>query len=145
VIFWLISRSLFPEPKVQRILSILGSVLGLASSPFMIGVAYFPMDIELEIHFTLALTFVFFFVLASLLYSIAIIFNRNYPNYLGLVAFVLFAICVASSAVSFMDPYAPHGAFLQKVAVYGYVVWTLIPIYLIWPFTKPKTFETSHS
>ena len=136
--FWLIIRSLFPKSKVEKVLSTLGSVLGLISSPFMIGVALFPMDIQLEIHFTLALTFVSFFVLASLLYSIAIIFNQNYPNYLGLIAFVLFAVSLASSAVSFMDPNAPYGAFLQKIAVYSYFIWTLLPIYLAWPSVRSR-------
>lgn len=136
--FWVIIRSLFEETRVEKTLSTLGSISGLISSPFMIGVALFPMDTQLETHFTLALTFVSFFVLASLLCSIAIILNQNYPNYLGLIAFGLFAISLASSAISFIDPDAPHGAFLQKFAVYGYFIWTLIPIYIVWPLVKSR-------
>lgn len=136
--FWLVIRSLFPESKTERVFSMLGSTLGLISSPFIIGVALFPIDNQLETHFILALTFVLLFVLASLLYSIAIMLNQNYSNYLGLIAFVLFGVSLASSAVSFMDPNVPQGAFLQKIAVYGYFIWTLIPIYLVWPLVRSR-------
>ena len=136
--FWLIIRRLFTESTVEKVLSTLGCTLGLMSSPFMIGITLFPMDTHLAVHFIVTLIFVLFFVLASLLYSIAIILNPHYPNYLGLMAFVLFAISLASSATSFMDPNAPHGAFLQKIAVYGYFIWTLIPIYLVWPLVRSR-------
>ena len=132
--FWLITHSLFKESRVEKFLSILGSALGLISSPFIIGVALFPIDTQLETHILLTLTFFSLFVLATLLYSIAIILNRNYPNYFGLVGLVLFAI----SLVILIDPLAPHVAFLQTIAVYGYFVWTLIPIYLVWPLVRTR-------
>jgi len=128
--FWLIIRRLFRESKVEKVLSVLGSILGLLSSPFAIGVGLFPIDTQLETHFIVTLILVLLFALASLLYSIAIILNQNYSNYLGLVAFVLFAISVASFATSLSDP--SLGAFLQKVVGYGYFIWTLIPTYLFW-------------
>ena len=49
--FWLIIHRLFRESAVERILSILGSALGLLSSPFTIGVGLFPIDTQLETHF----------------------------------------------------------------------------------------------
>lgn len=132
--FWLIIHSLFKESRVEKFLSILGSALGLISSPFIIGVALFPIDTQLETHILLTLIFFSLFVLATLLYSIAIILNRNYPNYFGLIGLVLFAI----SLVILIDPLAPHVAFLQTIAVYGYFVWTLIPIYLVWPLVRTR-------
>ena len=132
--FWLILRSLFTESTVEKFLSILGSVLGLISSPFIIGVALFPIDTQLDTHILVTLIFFLLFTLASLLYSIAIILNQNYPNYFGLIGFVLFAI----SLVIFMDPIAPHVAFLQKLLAYGYFIWVLIPLYLVWPLVGPE-------
>ena len=132
--FWLIIHSSFKESRVEKFLSILGSALGLISSPFIIGVALFPIDTQLETHILLTLIFFSLFVLATLLYSIAIILNRNHPNYFGLVGLVLFVI----SLVIVMDPLAPHVAFLQTIAVYGYFVWTLIPIYLVWPLVRSR-------
>jgi uncharacterized YccA/Bax inhibitor family protein len=126
--FWLIIHRLFRESAVERVLSILGSALGLLSSPFAIGVGLFPIDTQLETHFIVTLILVLLFASASLLYSIAIILNQNYPNYLGLMAFILLAVSVASFATSLSDP--SLGAFLQKIVAYGYFVWTLIPTYL---------------
>jgi len=132
--FWLIIHRLFRESTVEKVLSILGSALGLLSSPFTIGVGLFPIDTQLETHFIVTLILVLLFALASLLYSIAIILNQNYPNYLGLVAFVLLAISVASFATSLNDP--SLGAFLQKIVAYGYFIWALIPIYIFWSLVR---------
>ena len=125
--FWLVIYSLFKESRVEKVLSILGSALGLVSSPFIIGVALFPIDTQLETHILLTLTFFSLFVLATLLYSIDIILNRNYPNYFGIVGLVLFAI----SLVILIDPLAPYVAFLQTIVIYGYFVWVLIPTYIL--------------
>lgn len=130
--FWISIRSLFDESNKEKNLSTLGSLFGVLSSPCMIGVALFPMDVHLDIHFSLVLVFVTFFILASLLYSIAIILNRNYSNYFGIIAFILLVISLVASASSFTDPNAILGAFLQKLATYGFILWTIIPIYLGW-------------
>jgi hypothetical protein len=132
--FWLIVHRLFGESAVERALSILGSALGLLSLPFTIGVGLFPIDTQLETHFIVTLILVLLFALASLLYSIAIILDHNYPNYLGLMAFILLAISIASFATSLNDP--SLGAFLQKIVAYGYFVWTLIPAYLLWSLVR---------
>jgi hypothetical protein len=132
--FWLIIHRLFRESTVEKALSILGSALGLSSSPFMIGVILFPIDAQLEIHFTVTLILVSLFALASLLYSIAIILNQNYPNYLGIMAFALFALSVASFAASLKDP--SLGSFLQKIVAYGYFIWALIPTRLFWSLVR---------
>jgi len=136
--FWLTIRLLFTESRREKILSKVGSTLGLISSHFIIGVALLPMDTQLESHLLVSLLFVLLFVLAALLYSIAIKLNKNYPNYFGNIGLVLFAIPIASFAVSIMDPFAPLGAFLQKIALYGYFIWVLLPIYLIWPLVRPE-------
>lgn len=132
--FWLIIHRLFRESTVEKVLSILGSALGLLSSPFTIRVGLFPIDTQLETHFIVSLILVLLFALASLLYSIAITLNQNYPNYLGLMAFILLAISIASFATSLNDP--SLGAFLQKIVAYGYFIWTLIPTYLFWSLAR---------
>jgi hypothetical protein len=132
--FWLIIHRLFRESTVERVLGILGSALGLLSSPFTIGVGLFPIDTQLETHFIVTLILVLLFALASLLYSIAIILNQNYPNYLGLMAFFLLVTSIASFATSLNYP--SLGAFLQKISAYGYFIWTLIPTYLFWSLVR---------
>ena len=128
--FWLKIHRLFGESTGEKVLSLLGSTLGLLSSPFTVGVGFFPIDTQLESHFIVTLILVLLFALASLLYSIAIILNKNYPNYLGFISFILLAISFASFFTSQNNP--ALGAFLQKISAYGYFIWTLIPTYLIW-------------
>ena len=136
--FWLTIRSLFTESNKEKTLSKIGSTLGVISSPFLIGIALFPIDTQLEPHFLATLTFVLLFLLATLLYSMTIILNKNCPDYFGIIGFVLLAIPIASFIVSFMDPFAPVGAFLQKIALYGYFIWVLLPIYLVWPLVRSE-------
>jgi len=129
--FWIIIRSLFTKSRVERVLSKVGSTLGLLSSPFIIGVAMFPIDTKVENHFIVTLTFFSLFTVATLLYSIAIILNQKYPNHLGIIGLILFGI----SILVYLNPLAPYVAFLQNVLAYGYFVWILVPIKLLWSHT----------
>jgi hypothetical membrane protein len=126
--FWLIIRSLFTKSRLEKVLSMLGSALGLAGFPFLIGVAISPIDTQLETHVLMTLIFFSLFVLATLLYSIAVILNRDYPNYSGLVGLVLFAV----SLVILVDPLATYVSFLQTIVLYGYFAWVLIQTSLNW-------------
>jgi len=136
--FWLTTRSLFLESNRGKILGKISSILGVVSSPFLIGVALFPLDTQLDPHFLATFVFVLLFVSATLLYSISMILNQNYPKHFGVIGFILFVIPIASFTVSFMDPSAPLGAFLQKIALYGYFIWVLLPIYLVWPLVRSR-------
>ena len=126
--FWLIIRSLFTESRLEKVLSILGSALGLISFPFLIGVALSPIDTQLETHILLTLIFFSLFVFATLLYSIAIMLNRDYSNYFGLVGLILFAI----SLVILIDPLATYVPFLQTIVLYGYFAWVILQTFLVW-------------
>jgi len=125
--FWLILRSLFTKSKLERILSILGSVLGLISFPFLIGVAIFPIDTQLENHILMTLIFFSLFVLATLIYSIVAFLNRDYPNYLGIIGLVLFGF----STMILVDPLATYVAFLQTIVLYGYFAWVLLQTFFV--------------
>ena len=126
--FWLILRSIFTESRVGKVLSTLGSISGLTSSPFIIGVALFPIDTQLDTHILATLIFFSLFVSSTVFYSIAILLNQKHSNYFGLVGIVLFAVSLAI----FVDPLAPHVAFLQTIVTYGYFVWVLLQTFLVW-------------
>jgi len=130
--FWLILRSIFKESRLGGVLSTLGSMLGLTSSPFIIGVALFPIDTQLDTHILATLIFFSLFVLSTIFYSIAIILNKNHSNYFGLVGIVLFVVSLAI----FVDPLAPHVAFLQTIVTYGYFIWVLLQTFLVWRWKK---------
>jgi len=126
--FWLVTPSLFSKSRLERALSKLGSALGLISSPFMIGVALTPIDVQLNNHFTMWLLFFPLFTAASLLYSIASLSRRRYPLHIGLFGLTLFVIVLAV----LVDPLAPTTAFLQKVLLYGYFIWVITTTHLFW-------------
>jgi len=126
--FWLIIRSLFTKSKLEKILSMLGSTLGLISFPFLIGVAISPIDTQLETHILTTLIFFSLFVLATLLYSVAVILNKDYPNYSAIVGLVLFGV----STLILVDPLASYVAFLQTIVLYGYFAWVLVQTVLVW-------------
>ena len=126
--FWIIIRSLFTGSGAERLLSNLGSVLGLFSSPFIIAIGLFPIDTNLETHFIVTLAFFGLFTVASLLYSVAILVNRGYPNVLGFIGLLLFGV----SMFVYLNHLASYVAFLQNVLAYGYFLWILAPIKLLW-------------
>jgi hypothetical protein len=125
--FWLIIRAAFAKSKLEKVLSILGSSFGLVSFPFLIGVAISPIDNQLDTHIFMTLIFFSLFVLATLLYSVVIVLNRDYPKYSAIVGFVLFGV----SIVILIDPLASYVAFLQTIVLYGYFAWVLMQTFLV--------------
>jgi len=133
--FWLIIHSPFTKSKLEKVLSILGSSFGLISFPFLIGVAISPIDTQLDTHVIMTLIFFSLFVLATLLYSVVIMLNQDYPRYSAIVGFVLFGI----STVILVDPLASYVAFLQTIVLYGYFAWVLMQTFLVWHRIKNST------
>jgi hypothetical protein len=130
--FWLVVHSPFAKSKLGKVLSMLGSTLGLIAFPFLIGIAISPIDTQLETHILVTLIFFSLFVSATLLYSVAVILNHDYPNYSGIYGLVLFAV----SMVILVDPLAPYVAFLQTIVLHGYFAWVLVQTFLVWRKTK---------
>lgn len=133
--FWVIIQGLFPESTREKLISQLGSALGVIASPFIIGIALFPLDTHLEIHFVITLIFFSLFSAAILLVSIAIRMNPKYPNYFALPSFFIILLGV----LPFLAPFTPYGAFLQKIVVYSAFLWILIPVYLVWPLIQSES------
>jgi len=132
--FWLISHILFVN-KYSNLLSKIGLVLGLSSTPFIITIALCPLDIKFELHLIASLIVLFDFMIAIFLYSIAIIISGKYSKSLG---FIGFAVVVVSIGL-IINPFAPYGAFLQKIIFYCYFSWVLIPTYLVWNSNREKS------
>jgi hypothetical membrane protein len=115
--FWFDSFKFFNQSKAERTLGSLGSGLGLLCSPLLIGVALFPMDTQLEIHFSLVITHFVLFSFAILFYSIVFLLRRKY------LLVVLGLSILAIGMLLMIDPMNPSAAFLQKVVVYSYFIW----------------------
>ena len=132
--FWIVTRSLFSTSRVEGLLSKIGSSLGALSSPFIIGVAVFPMDRNLEAHFVMTLVFFSLFTLATLIYSVTFILNEKYSNRNGVLGLLLFG----ASMIVYVNPLAPYVALLQNILAYGYFLWILIPINLLWKYNPRR-------
>ena len=122
--FWLITQRLFTESKLIKILGFLGSILGLISSPLIFAMGFFPIDVQLEIHFLLVISFFLLFSIAILLYSIAALGSPKVSNIYAFVGMFALAIGI----FLFTDPVGPFGAFLQKIIEYAYFGWVLLII-----------------
>ncbi len=117
--FWHRLLSFFNQSGPGRTLSILGSGLGFLCTPLLIGVALFPMDTQLEIHFLFVIAHFILFSLAILLYSITLIFNRQFSSSIAVLGLIVLALGVGLM----VNPMSPIASFLQKVVVYGYFFW----------------------
>ena len=140
--FWLVIPSLFIESRLGMSLSICGSISGLLASPFIFGVALFPLDTHFSLHMVFTLIFVSFFSTAIFLYSVAILFTRKYPFYLSFLGFLLMILLFAIFPLSLSGSFL--GALLQKVAMYGCFVWVLIPVFLVWNLTGSISRKVLH-
>ena len=91
-----------------------------------LGVALFPIDTQLEIHFILVLLQFSLFSIAVLLYSVAILIGRKQSSHFGFFGLAMLAIAI----VLMIDPMGPFAALLQKVIVYCYFLWVGILMHL---------------
>ncbi len=125
--FWIIITSLFEENRNTKILSRFGSIVGLISSPLLIGIA-FPADVYLEIHSISTMWFFLLFAVAIMIYTIAIFLNENYPN-----EYAIFGVIVVAVAILYVFiPFTPLNAMHQKIAVYLFIAWPLLQAKKIW-------------
>ena len=131
---WLVLPTLFKDSIYEKVTSYLGSIIGLLASPLIIGIGLTPYDIEFDLHGFFARYFFLAFGAAILIYSIAILLNKDYSNYYSIVGFVIFILVLIYVFVGLGD----LQAFLQKVIIYGYILWALIQVFHIWPAVEPS-------
>ena len=131
---WLILPTLFKESIYEKITSYIGSIVGLLVSPLLIGTAIYPMDTEPVLHGDFARYMFLAFGTAILIYSIAILLNKDYSNYYSIVGFIIFVLVLIYVFIGLGD----LQTFLQKVIVYSYILWAFIQVFRIWPSVEPS-------
>jgi len=135
ILFWIALRTLFKQDKKTKITSSIGSILGLISSPFLILLSIFGYDYYTSEHFYTTMFYFLFFALAVLVYTLAILINKEYPHrkVSGIVS-TIFSIILIFYVFSFFKIYSfgNFGALVQKLIVYGLVLWTTFQIIVIW-------------
>jgi len=125
---------LFKENNIAKILGKIGSLCGVVSAPFALFIALIPLDWGYDIH--MIPTNIFFFGMATmiLLFSIAMLYNPDYKNIYGILG-IIFCIIVYLYIFRFFDIIRPT---MQKIIVYGYMIWTFCQVYKIWKVTALK-------
>ncbi|MFX0171989.1 MAG: hypothetical protein ACFE9L_08720 [Candidatus Hodarchaeota archaeon] len=132
--FWIIIYSLFRKTLIEKILALIGSVSGILSAPLLIGLAVYPSDTQSLGHGFFARYFFLAFAVAILLYSVVILFNREYPNIFSIVGLAIFILVVIYVFV----PLYGLGPLTQKIIVYSYIIWAFIQLFRIWPSVEPE-------
>ena len=132
----------FSENTLERKYSKIGSIFGIISGFSLIGIAFFPNDVDLNLH----LLFVY---LANLSIAIGIIFylkpifhNKSFPNIIGYIMIIELGLGISRMIIMMIiqpDYYTLNGLMLvvagQKFLFYvnsvlnfymGYILWKQI-------------------
>ncbi len=126
--FWVIIMNTFKETNLMRYLSIFGSIIGIISSPLLMGIGLFPADTNRFEHTFSARYFFLLFSAAILIYSIAILLKEDYHNTYAFVGFA-FSILIVLYIFRF---FAIINPLMQKIIVYGFIIWSALQITNIW-------------
>ncbi len=132
--FWIVITTLFSDKKTTRYISLLGSTLGVISSPFLMGIAIFPGDTQYDLHSLSTRAFFLLFAFAIAIYSVAILLNRDYQNfyaYIGIAFFIVIVLFIFRFFTSI-------GAIMQKIIVYCFIIWAAIQTVKVWKVSGPE-------
>lgn len=130
--FWIVIATLFNESKIMKTLSLFGSLLGIISCPFLMGVGIYAGDTEYSLHVLSTRTFFLLFAAAILIYSIAILFNAEYQTIYSIIG-IAFSIIIVLFVLRF---FIQINVIMQKIIVYGFCLWALLQITKIWKQLK---------
>ena len=124
--FWLSIRTIFTETKRLRYTTWFGTILGLISCPLLAMVALIPGDIMRDQHLLVTMLFFFFFALGIIVYSIAMLFNKNYDNFYAYIGFAMAVLLLLYMSIFLLN------AAVQKITVYVLFSWIIIQGIKVW-------------
>jgi hypothetical membrane protein len=110
-------RTVFTKPASVRYLALIGTILGIVAAPFLSALAILAGDIFPYQHGLSTILFFLLYASAIVIYSIAMLLNKNYNKLYSLVGFIVAAICLVH--IFFIGT-----ALMQKIAVYALVLWS---------------------
>ncbi|MFX0107986.1 MAG: hypothetical protein ACFE7R_06870 [Candidatus Hodarchaeota archaeon] len=118
--FWLSIRTLFEETTSLKALSWIGTILGVIAGPLLAGVGIFAGDVYPDQHGFSTIYFFLLFSSAIIIYSIAILLNKDYENAYALIGVIVAIICYTYVLVPGFG-----NAAMQKLAVYSLVLYSV--------------------
>ena len=131
--FWIVIQVNFTTTSAQKILSRAGSIIGITGSPFLAGVGIFHANTDPSLHSLCNDVFFLFTAIAIILYSIAILMNKNYNMIFGILGFI-FAILMGlyiyglPGSYTLLSTQISAEVTLQKAVVYFGFFWLLVQV-----------------
>ena len=122
--FWISIRTVLTETTSEKALSGLGTILGLIAGPCLAGVGIFAGNLFPELHGLSTILFFLLFSSAIVVYSIAILINKEYEPVYALIGIIVAIICYSYILV----PGFGNNA-MQKLAVYALVLYSVFQGY----------------
>jgi hypothetical protein len=125
-------RTVFTETTLIKVLSLVGTILILASAPNLSALSIFAGNVFPAEHGLTTLLFFILITLGALFYSVATLLNTEYDNRYGLIGFIVVVVCFMYIGAFFSPLFASFGTALwQKVSVYALILWSAFQGYYL--------------
>ena len=125
ILFFAVMPGFFVGSKVERLASRAGSTAGVLAGISCMGIAVTPWDLYYDIHLVFVYSFSITFLLVVILYPIAIVKNKSYPNsYAAVFGLYVIVLSVYLGLLSWGPDVETREGLLvlatgQKVTVYS--------------------------
>jgi hypothetical protein len=136
IIFFFALRTLFTEPNYLFYLAWIGTRIGILAAIFLSALAIFAADVFPTEHGITTLSFFLLISIAIVIYSIAIFLNKDYENLYGLIGFIIAILSFTYFAGILAHIPIIDSAAMQKVAVYGLILWSVFQGYKLYTVFK---------
>jgi hypothetical protein len=142
--FAFVISSYFKSDKKQYLVARIGSLICLTSIIFLIASILTPWDVFDRTHLMFANLFNITGVLGIVFFTIAVLYNKDYPNLYGFVYIALLIIAVIYTIVLISIPKSITvdgliiQASMQKFSQYSFLLCFLIQGYGAWKLQKYK-------
>ena len=136
--------SFFKSDRRLYLVVRIGSLICLSSVVFLIGTILTPWDIFSSTHLLFANLFNLTGVLGIIFFTIAVLYNKDYPNRYGFVYIALLIIGITYTIVLVSIPKSITldgliiQASMQKISQYSFLICFLIQGYGAWKLQKYK-------
>ncbi|MFX1370095.1 MAG: hypothetical protein ACFFAY_16010 [Promethearchaeota archaeon] len=115
--FWLAIRTPFTETELQRVISGIGTIIGIIAGPCLAGIGIFAGDVYPTQHGWSTLLFFLLYAIAIAIYTIVILVNKEYGY--------IYALGIIATVILFLHIYVIRGAAMQKLTVYSIIFYSV--------------------
>jgi hypothetical protein len=119
-------NTLFKKTKIEKYLITIGTISGLIAAPNLSLLAIFASDVLHVPHVLTTQLFFIFYGVTIILFSLAILIDKDYENYYGYIGLII-AVFLLLYAFVFL-----YNAPFQKVTVYLTILWSAIQGIKLW-------------